>query len=75
MEQFFVFLCFTVIIVIALFTPALLELKKPKDAGPREIVGFKTGVLLQAKREPEFSSKALNANISDVFDSLTNLEV
>ncbi len=75
MEQFFVFLGFTVAIVLVLFLPAIIELKKPKDIGPRKIVGYKTGVLLQAKKEKELSKQPLNGNLAAAVDSLTNLEV
>jgi len=48
LQVFFLLLLTVVIFLVALFFPAILELRKPKDAGPRkvfesdgkEIVGF-----------------------------------
>ncbi|MGD6809395.1 MAG: hypothetical protein ACQCN3_06820 [Candidatus Bathyarchaeia archaeon] len=74
MEQFFVFLVFTAIVVLVLFLPSLFELKKPKDTGPRKIVGFKTGVILPTSNEQAPSKQPLNGNLAAV-DPLTNLEV
>lgn len=73
MEQFFVFLGFTVIIVIVLFVPALIELKKPKDIGPRKIAGFETGLFTQTKKEV-FSKQPVNGSLA-VSDSSSDLEV
>jgi hypothetical protein len=74
MEQFFVFLGFTVVIVLVLFLPALFELKKPKDVGPRKIVGFEHGMLFQAEKELVFSKQPVNGALA-ALDSLPNLEV
>jgi len=72
MEQFFVFIGFTVTIVVILFLPALIELKKPKDVGPRKIVGFET-LLIQAEKELVSSKQPVNS--LSVVESLSDLEV
>ncbi len=75
METFFVFLGFTMIIVLVLFLPVLIELKKPKDIAPRKIVDFKTVLLLQTKKEVAPNNQPLNGTLAAAVESLTNLEV
>jgi hypothetical protein len=76
MEEFYGFLVFTVILSVALFLPVLIELKKPKDSGPRKIVNFETATFLKAQKEPEMGKQSLSGN-KPIFtlDSLTNIEV
>jgi len=74
MEPFYVFLVVTVIIALVLFLPALFELKKPKDLGPRKIVGFKTGVLIQSV-EKESVTQPVDLPLVATVDSSTNLDV
>jgi hypothetical protein len=74
MEPFYVFLGVTVIIALVLFLPALFELKKPKDLGPRKIVGFKTGVLMQSLEKESFM-QPVDLPLVAAVDSLTNLDV
>ncbi len=76
MQQFFELSVIALIVVAMVFLPALIEIKKPKDNGPRKIVGFETGVFLHTRKEPEPIAQTLSGNMPFVtFDFLTNLEV
>ena len=76
MAQFFVLLAFTIIGLVVLFLPSLIELKKPKDNGPRKIVGFEIGIFFHVPKEAEPIAQTLSGAMPVVvFDSLTNLEV
>jgi hypothetical protein len=76
MEPFFEFLICIISIMVALFLPALIELKKPKDVGPRKIVGFQNVGLLQVQKSLESGKSSKNVNLRAVaLDSLTNIEV
>ncbi len=75
MEAFFGFLIITLVIVLVLFVPALIELKRPKDNGPRKIAGFQTAPFLRVEKEAEpcMSSKTVIAPVM-VFESLFDME-
>lgn len=70
MEPFIAFLSVTIIITLVLFLPALFELKKPKDLGPRKIAGFNTGVIIKSL-EKDSASLPLDVSAAEV-NSLTN---
>ncbi len=75
MEEFYGFLIFTIALTAALFLPALIELKNPKDSGPRKIVGFETNMFIHATKEEPVKWSLNGARPIVTFDSLTNIEV
>jgi hypothetical protein len=75
MEQFIEFLFFTIAIITMLFLPALFELKKPKDNGPRKIVGFEISSFSKNENTSVVVKQSLNRNMPIVIlDSIPNLE-
>jgi hypothetical protein len=68
--------------VFIMFLPALLELKRPRDAGPRMITGHADFILpeirnmaiLSVKKEQGFD-QTLARKIADVIAVLPNLEM
>jgi hypothetical protein len=76
MEQFIEFLFFTIAIITMLFLPALFELKKPKDNGPRKIVGFEISSFSKNENKSGVVVKqSLNRNRPiAILDSIPNLE-
>lgn len=59
--------------------PAIIELKKPRDNGPRKIVGFETAAFIQTNKEPELSMPPVKPPVTGAvpmmtFEALTNLE-
>lgn len=53
MTQFLLPLMFIALIII-LFLPAIFELKRPKDAGPRRIVNMGSASFTMSKAKPNF---------------------
>jgi len=69
--------------IFIMFLPALLELKKPKDAGPRLIMKdvpimrskMREAILITNMEEEQKSDQTLIRKIADVIAVLPNLEV
>ncbi|MDI6690844.1 MAG: hypothetical protein QME50_03120 [Candidatus Bathyarchaeota archaeon] len=69
-------------LILIMLLPALLELKKPKDAGPRIILNHANGMQILWKEampildvdEERISDKILLKKIIDVISVLPNLE-
>lgn len=76
MITFLMCLLCIILIILILFLPVYIELKKPKDNGPRQIVGFKadTGSILCLEEEIKFEPPLLTM-LALIFDALPNLEV
>jgi len=67
----------TAIFILLLFLPPLLELKKPKDAGPRMIsdYSFSASFPIVNLEEKHGFDQALAKKIVDAISVLPNLEV
>jgi hypothetical protein len=64
-----------ILITLILFLPVYIELKKPKDNGPRQIVGVKADTESVLCLEEEINFEAPLTMLPSHFDALTNLEV
>jgi hypothetical protein len=77
----FVALAFGVVMfVLFMFLPALLELRRPRDAGPRKIVedvspGRKLEIASMEETEKIEVDQAIVKKISNILSALPNLEV
>jgi len=73
----------TPILILIMFLPALLELKKPKDGGPRMIMGAIPGVNMRLVRVIPFVNmedeqkfdRALIQTLARIIEILPSLEV
>jgi hypothetical protein len=74
---FIMLLVGTVSFILIMFLPALFELKKPKDAGPRMIsdYSFSANLPIACLEEKEGLDQALVTKIIDVISVLPNLEL
>ena len=79
-QTMFVALAFGVVIfVLFMFLPALLELRRPRDAGPRKIVedvsaGRKLEIASMEETEKIEVDQAIVKRISNILSTLPNLE-
>ncbi len=77
MFSFYLCLIAIAIVSVILFMPAFIELKKPKDNGPRQIMGDKLGYyrpLLYVEDEVPIE-KAQASKLTLALTMLPNLEV
>ena len=73
----------TPILILVMFLPALLELKKPKDSGPRMIMGTDPGVNMRLLHVIPFVSmedeqkfdKSLIQTLAGIIEILPSFEV
>ena len=67
--------CIITMVTLTLFLPAFIELKKPRDNGPRLIIGIQTSFMQLAsiEKEQKFAKQLIN-KLSIVFAALPNIE-
>jgi hypothetical protein len=67
--------CITTMVTLTLFLPAFIELKKPRDNGPRQIIDIQTSFMQLASIEKEQKfDKQLIDQLSIIFAALPNIE-
>ena len=74
---FIMLLLGTLVFILIMFLPALLELKKPRDAGPRMIndYSFSANFPIANLEEKQGLDQTLVTKIIDAISVLPNLEV